>query len=262
MAFDTIDLQRDGAVAVLMLDRPEQMNPLDWATVKELAAALGQLEADGTTRVLLISGRGKAFSAGGDLNAYMELYRKPEEFRSFLDDFRALNGAIETSSVMVIAAINGFCVAGGLELVLACDIALAAEEARIGDGHLNFGQLPGAGGSQRLPRAIGPARARELIYSGRLVDGVEAAHMGLVARAVPGAQLMDAAWELAGQLLEKSPLGLAQAKTLLARGREMDFSAAIHMETELVHRYATTSHDAMEGLAAFAEKRKPDFTGT
>ncbi len=261
MAFDTIDLQRDGAVAVLTLDRPKQMNPLDWATVKELTQALAQLEKDETSRVVIITGRGQAFSAGGDLKAYMELYRRPDEFRSFLDDFRALNAAIEASAIMVIAAINGFCVAGGLELILACDVALAANEARIGDGHLNFGQLPGAGGSQRLPRAIGPARARELIYSGRLVDGTEAERIGLIARAVPGEELIAAAHELAAQILEKSPLGLAQAKTLMARGRDSGLSDAIRMEIELVHRYATTSHDAMEGLAAFAEKRKPDFTG-
>ncbi|MDP6173152.1 MAG: enoyl-CoA hydratase-related protein [Rhodospirillales bacterium] len=261
MAFDTIDLQRDGAVAVLTLDRPKSMNPLDWATVKELTQALAQLEKDETSRVVIITGRGQAFSAGGDLKAYMELYRRPDEFRSFLDDFRALNAAIEASAIMVIAAINGFCVAGGLELMLACDIALAAREARIGDGHLNFGQLPGAGGSQRLIRAIGPAHARELIYSGRLMGGAEAREMGLVARAVPAEQLMETARDLAGQMLEKSPLGLAQAKTLLARGRDMDLTAAINMELELVHRYATTSHDAVEGLAAFAEKRKPDFKG-
>lgn len=261
MAFDNIELKLDGLVAVLMLDRPDQMNPLDWATVKELAAAFGQLEADATARVVLISGRGKAFSAGGDLKAYMELYRKPAEFRAFLDDFRRLNSAIESSSMVVIAAVNGFCVAGGLELMLACDLALAADHARIGDGHLNYGQLPGAGGSQRLPRAIGPARARDLIYSGRLVGGAEAERIGLVARSVPGAELMQAARELADELLQKSPLGLAQAKALLACSREMDFSAAIQIESELVHRYATTSHDAMEGLAAFAEKRKPEFTG-
>ncbi len=261
MAFDNIELERDEAVAVITLNRPESMNPLDWATVKELGSTFAGLEKDGETRVLILTGRGKAFSAGGDLKAYMVLYAKPQEFRSFLVDFRDLNQAIERSPIMVIAAINGFCVAGGLELMLACDIALAAREARIGDGHLNFGQLPGAGGSQRLIRAIGPAHARELIYSGRLMGGAEAREMGLVARAVPAEQLMETARDLAGQMLEKSPLGLAQAKTLLARGRDMDLTAAINMELELVHRYATTSHDAVEGLAAFAEKRKPDFKG-
>ena len=164
MAFDNIELKLDGLVAVLMLDRPDQMNPLDWATVKELAAAFGQLEADATARVVLISGRGKAFSAGGDLKAYMELYRKPAEFRAFLDDFRRLNSAIESSSMVVIAAVNGFCVAGGLELMLACDLALAADHARIGDGHLNYGQLPGAGAPSACP---GPSvrRARATSFT-------------------------------------------------------------------------------------------------
>jgi enoyl-CoA hydratase len=260
-AWDGVGVERAGPLATLTLDRPENLNPLDWATVKALRAAFAELDADGDLRVVLITGRGRAFSAGGDLKGYLELYRQKDDFRRFLEDFRDLNAAIEASAKMVIAVVNGFCVAGGLELMLACDLAIAAETAKIGDGHLNFGQLPGAGGSQRLPRAVGVGRAKDLILTGRLVDGREALRLGLVQRAVPGDKLMAEARALAQTFLEKSPLGLAQAKRLVNQGMSMGRAEAIDFEMDMVHEYASESFDATEGLRAFAEKRKPDFKG-
>ena len=162
---------------------------------------------------------------------------------------------------MFVAEVNGFCVAGGLELMLACDLAVASEDARIGDGHLNFGQLPGAGGSQRLPRAIGATRAKQLIYTGRLIDGREAERIGLVAEAVPSDALAATVDTLIETMLEKSPLGLARAKLLVNEGMRCDLAAALELEIDLVHDYATTSEDAIEGLMAFKDKRKPKFTG-
>lgn len=252
-------VEKAAGVASITLNRPEQMNALDWNTVRSLGAAFRDLEADKSTRVLLIAGRGKAFSAGGDLEGYRTLYRRPDEFRRFLQDFFALLNALETSRIVSIAAVGGYCLAGGLELMLACDLAIASTAARIGDAHLNFGQLPGAGGSQRLPRAIGAQRARDLMYTGRWVDGAEAERIGLVARVVPAAELEATARKLAGEILQKSPAGVAHAKTLLREGSQMSLDNALRFEMDVVHEWATTHPDAMEGLAAFAEKRKPRF---
>lgn len=243
----------------LTLDRPERLNPLDWATVRALRAAVADVEADPDTRVVVLTGAGRAFSAGGDLEGYLGLYRSPGDFRAYLEDFFHLLDAIERSSRIYVAAVNGACVAGGLELLLACDLAVAADEARIGDGHLNFGQLPGAGGSQRLPRAIGPVRARHLILTGRLVDGREAERLGLVAESVPGERLMARVEALVGELLARSPAGLRGAKHLVNRGLEGSLASGLQLELAYVHRHATTEPDAIEGLLAFREKRPPRF---
>jgi enoyl-CoA hydratase len=162
-------VERAGGLAVITLNRADKMNPLDRGTVRELRDETAALERDADIAVVVITGAGRAFSAGGDLAGYVKLYRAPAEFRAFLQDFHDLLAALEASEKIYVAAVNGFCVAGGLELMLACDIVLAAEEAKIGDGHVNFGQLPGAGGSQRLPRAIGVLRAKRLMLSGELL---------------------------------------------------------------------------------------------
>lgn len=252
-------VERAAGVASITFNRPEQMNPLDWNTVKALGAAFRELEADPAMRVVIFTGRGKAFSAGGDLEAYRSLYRRPDDFRLFLEDFFEFLNILEKSRVVILAAVNGYCLAGGLELMLACDLALASSEARIGDAHLNFGQLPGAGGSQRLPRAIGAQRARDLMYTGRWVNGAEAERIGLVARVVPPEELMPAARALAGEIVQKSPAGVASAKRLLREGLQMSLEKALRFEMDLVHAWATQHPDAMEGLEAFAAKRKPRF---
>lgn len=259
MAEAALIVEKAAGVASITLNRPGQMNALDWSTVRALGAAFRELEADKATRVLVITGKGKAFSAGGDLESYRSLYRRPDDFRRFLEDFFHVLGSLEKSRVVVIAAVNGYCLAGGLELMLACDLAVASAEARIGDAHLNFGQLPGAGGSQRLPRAIGAQRARDLMYTGRWVSGSEAERIGLVARVVPANELMPAVRALAGEILQKSPAGVAGAKRLLREGSQMTLENALRFEIDLVHEWATRHPDAMEGLEAFAQKRKPRF---
>jgi len=253
-------VERADGRAVVTLNQPERMNPLDGATVTALRAALGQFEVDPDVRVVLFTGAGRAFSAGGDLDGYLTLYRRPDEFRAYLEDFFRLCEAIERSSRICLAVVNGYCVAGGLELMLACDLALAAEEARLGDGHLTYGQLPGAGGSQRLPRAIGAIRARHLILTGRLVDGREAERIGLVAECVARQGLMARAHALTDELLTRSPAGLRGAKYLVNRGLEGSLASGLQLELAYVHHYATTEPDATEGLLAFKEKRPPRFS--
>ena len=260
MPHDNIIVEKGQGVALVTLDRPAQMNPLDWSTVKALLAAFRDLEADKSLRVVLITGSGRAFSAGGDLDGYMTLYKRPDDFRRFLDELCALLVLLEKSDKVIVAVVNGYCLAGGLELMLACDLAVAADTAQIGDAHLNFGQLPGGGGSQRLPRAIGAQRAKDLIFTGRFISGAEAERIGLVARVVPASELMPTARKLADDILAKSPAGVARAKTLVRDGMVMDLGSALQFEIDLVHNWATTHPDAMEGLAAFANKRVPRFS--
>jgi enoyl-CoA hydratase/carnithine racemase len=256
-----VTFEKQASVARLRLNRPDKLNPLDWDTVRALADRIAQVEADEDVLVVVITGAGRAFSAGGDLDGYLRLYRDPRAFRRFLDDFHDTLSAIERSRCIYIAAINGHCVAGGLEVALACDIVVAAEQAEIADGHIIFGQLPGAGGSQRLARTIGALRAKDLILTGRTIDGREAERIGLASRAVPQDQLADAVAALSADLLKASPLGLKGGKHLVNTGMQRPLDEALLMEIEYVHAYATQSEDATEGLRAFRDKRPPRFCG-
>ena len=260
MAADSsILVEREGGFALVTLNRADKMNPLDRETVRDLRDKVAAFERDPGVAVVVITGAGRAFSAGGDLAGYLRLYRSPAEFREFLQDFHDLLAAIEASAKIYIAAVNGFCVAGGLELMLACDLVLAAEGAKIGDGHLNFGQLPGAGGSQRLPRAIGVLRAKHLMLSGELLTAREAERIGLVGEVVTEGRLVERAREIAGSLLEKSRSGVRGMKHLVNAGMHGSLEAGLALEMDYVHRYATTDPDATEGLAAFRDKRKPAY---
>lgn len=260
MTYQNIRVEIDGGMAILTLDRPDQMNPLDKQTVAELLASFRHLEADAAVRVVMITGSGKAFSAGGDLGGYLSLYHDPDAFRAFLDDLHHLLTGFENSELIVIAAVNGWCLAGGIELMLACDLAVASDQARIGDAHLNFGQLPGAGGSQRLPRAIGIPRAKDLILTGRWVVADEALRMGLVSRVFPHDRLLQETRRLAADMIERSPVGLKGAKHLINTGMKLTIDDALRFEIDFVHNYATTCPDAYEGLLAFQQKRKPRFS--
>jgi len=260
MATDlNISWQETPSCVRLTLAKADKLNPLDWGTVRELKDAVAKIDGMPNIVAVVITGRGRSFSAGGDLEGYLRLYRHPDEFSAFLDDFFQMLNAIEASSKIYIAAINGVCVAGGLELLLACDLVIAAASARIGDWHLNFGQLPGAGGSQRLPQAIGLLRAKHLILTGNLLSADEAERFGLVSRVVPDGELDQAVDTLIAGLGEKSRVGLRGAKHLTNLTLTTDLATGLRREIEFVHRYATTEPDATEGLLAFKEKRKPVF---
>jgi enoyl-CoA hydratase/carnithine racemase len=254
-----VRLSYDGPVATMTLNRPDKLNPLDSATITALRGLVGELEARADIRVVRLMGAGKAFSAGGDLAGYISLYKSPAAFRAFLETFHDLLDGIERSAKIYMAVVNGACVAGGLELLLACDVAVAGHSARIGDGHLNFGQLPGAGGSQRLPRAIGAMAAKFLIFSGELLDAAAAERLGLVNRVVPDGELALQSMALCQAMARHSPAGLKGAKYLVNEGLRGDLQAGLELELEYVHNYATTEPDAMEGLLAFKEKRPPIY---
>jgi enoyl-CoA hydratase/carnithine racemase len=248
-------------VGLVTLNRPEEMNPLNWATVKELRKALETLSTDKGVRVIAITGAGRAFSAGGDLKAYMYLYRHETEYRGFLHDMRVTFDSIATLPQPVIALINGYCIAGGIELMEACDFAYAAKSAKIGDGHPNFGQIGGAGGNVRLPRWVSPPRARELLFTGKLLTADQALEWGLVNRVVPDDKLLDAGLEFANVIAEKSPLGTRLTKKICNLSLNMSLEDALHMEIQENVHYCVSGYDSYEGLLAFDENRPPKFEG-
>jgi enoyl-CoA hydratase/carnithine racemase len=248
-------------IVMLTLNRPSQRNPLDRATLEMLRDLLVELCLDATTRAIVITGAGPSFSAGGDLKGYQELYRAPEEFARFLDTFGEVCDLLEHSSAVTVAMVNGSCVAGGLELALACDLITMADSAMIGDGHLRFGQLPGAGGSQRLVRAIGRQRARHWLLTARLFDAPAALAAGLVVATFPAEQLEAETFALLTPVLSQSPLAMSKMKELIRVADEAPLSEGLLEEKRIVSDYAVTSHDAMEGLMAFAERRSPAYRG-
>ena len=257
------DVPPDAELAVLTLDRPEELNPLDHDTIRALNKALDVLDRDPRIRAIAVTGAGRAFSAGGDMKKYRTLQRDPLGFPAFLADLHGLLTAIGAAATPVVALVNGIAVAGGIELLLACDFAVAARSARIGDAHLPYGQMGGGGSLTLLPRTVGPSRARELVFTGRLLPAAEAKEWGLVSRVVPDADLLPAGIEIGRGLAARSPLAVANAKRTLnaAYWDGTAITAGLRLERETAARYGLTSADAHEGLAAFAEKRSPRFTG-
>jgi len=254
----------DGVLAsVLWLNRPDSLNALSWELVLELEHQLLTADRDRRVCAVLITGRGRGFCAGGDLKAYVELQANAAEFDRFLRDLHRTFACIRTMQKPVVALINGVTAAGGLELLLACDFAYAAESAQIGDLHLNYGQIGGGGSLALLPRAVGPARARELVFSARLLAAREACEWGLVVRVVPDGQLLETGLELARGLAVKSPAGVALAKEVLNRGyaEGTGTDQALRLEADAASLYSASLPDSMEGLLAFAERRAPKFPG-
>lgn len=251
----------DSIVRVFTFQRPEQRNPIDLETLYELDPLLADAADDERVRAFVLTGEGPAFSAGGDLRGYLTLYQDEAAFRDYLERFAAVCARLEEADAITIAMVNGACVAGGLELALACDLMVAADTATIADGHLVFGQLPGAGGSQRLCRAIGLQKAKELLLTGRTIDAAEASAIGLVAEAVPAADLERRVLEIAMAAARHSRLGVQRMKELIMLSQDEDRSSALQAEIDLVVDYATSSADATEGLHAFLERRPPRWQG-
>lgn len=261
---ERIALDDRGAVMGLVtFTRTDEMNPLDWATVKELRRVSEDLAADDAVRVIAITGRGRAFSAGGDMKKYQQLQRDPVDFPQFLQDFHDLVEAFAFLPKPTLALVNGIAVAGGIELLLGCDLAFAAESARIGDAHQTFGQMGGGGVLSLLTHAVGPARARELLFSGRMMPAHEALDWGLVSRVVPDEELLEAGIAFARDVAKKSPLAIANAKRVAntALWEGVAIRAGLRLEREATARYCLTSEDAHHGLDAFANKQQPQFTG-
>jgi enoyl-CoA hydratase len=255
----SVRLERDGAIAVLTIDRPDAMNALDVATLTELRDRLRELADGADVRVVILTGAGdRAFIAGADIK-YMSRLSVQEA-----NDWGALGHEVgqllETMPQPVIAAIGGFALGGGCELALACDIRYASTTAKLGQPEINLGIIPGWGGTQRLARATGLGFARELILTGRLVDADEAERRGLVNAVFEPGELLDRAMEVARLLASKSPVALAAAKRACNRALQGSHEENLRLEAEDFGELFA-SEDAKEGLAAFVEKREPRFVG-
>ena len=261
MGYETIIFEKKEAVAKITLNRPEVMNAMNEVMFREIGQALEDSEQDNNIRVVVITGKGRAFCAGVDLKFSREKLVSQKDKEDFYRlGNRVKMRRIEEMSKPVIAAVNGFALAGGFEIVLTCDLAIAAEDATIGDQHMNYG-LFGAGGSPyRLPLLVGIRKAKELIFTGKWISGKEAERIGLVNRAVPADQLESAVDEMCAQLVDKSPVAMKISKAFINRTAFIDADA----RHELIIMSALVlgaSEDSQEGLNAFAEKRKPVWKG-
>lgn len=251
-------LSKAKAVANIYLNRPEAFNSLDLDTVDELEKAALEVDRDESIKVMIIRGKGQSFCTGADLKYFLSIAADAKKVMRFIDQINRAFNSLENCRVPVIAVVHGHCLAGGCELLISCDLAVASNDAIIGDQHANFGLIPGAGGTQRLPRLIGIQRAKELLYTGKWLPGAEAEKYGLVLKAVPAEQLDGEVDTLIDSILKKSSRGLNLMKKLVNQGMQIDQKTAIELEVAMFHNYFPME-DFQEGLRAFREKRKPKF---
>jgi enoyl-CoA hydratase len=259
MSFDNLLLERDGAVALVTINRPQVLNALNSATIDDLRRAVLEVKHDAGVRVAVITGAGeKSFVAGADINELAAL--RPAEGKEHALRGQHVFDLIENLGKPVIAAINGFALGGGCELAMACTLRVAADTARLGQPEVNLGLIPGYAGTQRLSRLIGRGAALDLLLTGRQVKADEALRLGLVHRVVPAASLMAATKSLAAELAEKPPIAMQYIIEAVNRGLEMPFDKGAFLEATLFGLAASTE-DMREGTAAFLAKRKPAFKG-
>ncbi len=259
MAEDKVVLtETDGPVATVTINRPDKLNALNAEVRSEFVAAFDALGANDEIRVIIVTGAGeKSFVAGADIGEF--------EGRSPVDQFRVMKSfgivdVVDAFPKPVIAAINGFCLGGGCELAMGCDIRIASDKAKLGQPEVNLGILPGAGGSQRLPRLVGLGTAYKMLFSGEMVRADEALRIGLVDEVVPADQLTDRTRALAATIASKSPVALQLIKEAVRAAVRMPLDEGLRLETTLFG-LAFSSEDKVEGVKAFLDKREPKFTG-
>lgn len=257
MSENVIDLQENNGIARLTVNRPKALNALNDEVITALGKALDSLETNDRLRAVLVTGAGdKAFIAGADITRMRE--QTPREAQEFARRALETIKRLERLPVPVVALVNGFCLGGGCELALACDWAVASDNAVFGQPEVQLGIIPGFGGTQRLPRRVGPAVALDLITTGRKIDAAEALRIGLVNRVMPQAALDDYADELAGQLAGNGPQAVGAAKRAVYDGMEQDVDSALALETSLF-ALCFAGDEQAEGMAAFVEKRPASF---
>jgi enoyl-CoA hydratase len=249
----------EGAIGIITINRPDKLNALDLATIEAMDSALTRLEDDPAVRVIIFTGAGKAFVAGGDI-ADLNSRQGLAHYSEFAEPIHRLFRRIEICDKPTIGAINGWALGGGCELMLALDIRIVSDKARIGVPEITLGLFPGAGGTQRLIRQIPLCRAKELMFAGEHVSAEEAVALGLANRVVAAGELMAECKALAEKIAAKSPLALKMLKRTLAAGADMSLPSALAHEQVMVS-LVLDSQDAHEGCSAFLEKRDPQFSG-
>ena len=256
---DVLDTHVEDYVCTITLDRPDALNALNGELVDHLWHTFYRLRHDRDVRAVILTGAGeKAFCAGADLQERQGM--TDQDTLKRIDDYRGCFGAVANLPKPVICAINGYAFGGGLELALACDIRVADEETKVGLTETRLGIIPGAGGTQRLPRAVGAAKAKEMIFSGSRISGAEAEEIGLVSYAVPGSEVVAKATELAESMVDSAPIAVAQAKRAIDAGLQTDLETGLEIESR-AYTVTLPTEDRQEGLDAFREKRDPEFEG-
>lgn len=254
---ENIVLKVEGSIAEITINRPRALNALNSQTLEELGTTIDTLAENQEVRVVIITGSGeKAFIAGADISEMLE--KKPLEARNFARLGQRIFSTIESMPQVVIAAINGFALGGGCELALACDIRLASTKAKFGQPEVSLGIIPGFAGTQRLPRLVGKGLAKELIYTGDIIDAGEAYRIGLVNKVYEPEELMNKAWEMALKVSSRGPNAIRLAKRAINNGINMNEESACNYEAE-VFGLCFTTEDQKEGMEAFLEKRNPEF---
>ena len=256
MSYNTILFAVEDGVATLTFNRPEKLNALSAEMMAEITEVIDRAGQNPEIRVLLMTGKGRAFIAGADINSFLEF--GPLEARKFADTAHALAAKMEQLPFPLIACVNGFALGGGCEMAMACDIIYASEAAKFGQPEINLGIMPGFGGTQRLARLVGKGLAKELCLTGRALDAAEAQTMGLVARVFPAASFMEDCIKVARSLAAKGRVSLRAIKQTIDRGFDVDLKNACALEAD-AFALCFASPDAHEGARAFLEKRPPKF---
>jgi enoyl-CoA hydratase len=254
MVYENIVFEKEENIAIITFNRPEAMNALNNQTRAEFREAIATVAADDEIKVVILTGSGKAFVAGSDIKEFSQTTAYAAH------SINRLGEMVDKLEKPVIAAVNGFCLGGGCEIAMGCDIIIASDKAKFGQTEINIGIIPGGGGTQRLPRLIGVCKAKELIYTGDIIVAEEAFRLGLVNRVVPVDELMPTAKEMAKKIATKSAAALKLAKTAINRGMQTNLESGLKYEYEL-YSLALTLEDKVEGVNAFLEKRAPQFVG-
>ena len=259
MDYINIKLATENSVATIRLNRPDAMNALSSELLQEFSNAVSEVGQDHSIKALVIRGEGKAFCAGADLIFFDSIFGDLANLNPYINLLNQCFLQLEDLPVPVIAVVHGFALAGGLELLLACDMVIATKDARLGDQHANFGLMPGGGSTQRLPRRVGMQRAMELLTTGRWLSGPEAVDWGLALRSVPVERIDEELEGLLASLRGKSRTSLGWIKSTTQRGKDLPLRDGLALESSAFVQYFATSPHPQEGIRAFKEKRRPEF---